>query len=660
MNIIYTVKSIGAKDYIPAESCGLYVTEHNTGGSGAYDDPYEYEISVTNQEDCDWKGIFHVELAAKRHDPEFFMPAFMYSRNRGDTPAEGMRMYPRLSDEFNKPRSPYFKVRGDRLSHPVVMMYDDGVMTGISASPYWIMKDNKKRDITGRKYEFYSYAGYSCNLNMKTDEKGICCSIGYTLGYENSPWLFIESGNVIEEPFDEKNCFGIKSGETVKFKVYIYEFDTDNVTDINRIIENTYYRYHEPHEQKTTIKEAVADIAGAIYKDAWLKKSKGYSLFVFDKDDSEERFRELGSVSWTNGLSVAVPILMSAVRLNNESMKEQALTCINNIVSNCMNEDSSLPYDAYSDGKWSVHGWWYNGMKTGGHSGYLTGQAVYYILKAYEYTKKYCDREHNEWIHFAKRIIDRTEMSKNSDGEYPYVLSEKTGAGLEYDSFGSAWCMTAAAYYMYLTGDYSYLSGVQISERHYYDDYVKKCVCYGGPLDISKGVDSEGILAYIRAVKILHQITGDELYIRHMKDGIEYEFSFKFCYGTPVKVPPLSKTGWSGCGGSVTSVVNPHIHPMSSTIVDELLYYAERTGDEYVNERIKDVLLWGCQTYNHYDKEYDYGKRGWMSERYCYCEGLLTERYPDGSPASTWFALMPWAGASIIEGMTGDIWDRLG
>ena len=71
------------------------------------------------------------------------------------------------------------------------------------------------------------------------------------------------------------------------------------------------------------------------------------------------------------------------------------------------------------------------------------------------------------------------------------------------------------------------------------------------------------------------------------------------------------------------------------------------------------MLLWGCQTYNHYDKEYDYGKRGWMSERYCYCEGLLTEKYPDGSPASTWFALMPWAGASIIEGMTGDIWDRL-
>jgi len=49
--------------------------------------------------------------------------------------------------------------------------------------------------------------------------------------------------------------------------------------------------------------------------------------------------------------------------------------------------------------------------------------------------------------------------------------------------------------------------------------------------------------------------------------------------------------------------------------------------------------MWGCQTYNYYDGEYDYGKKGWMSERYCYSQGLLTEKYEDGSPASTWFAL---------------------
>ena len=189
-----------------------------------------------------------------------------------------------------------------------------------------------------------------------------------------------------------------------------------------------------------------------------------------------------------------------------------------------------------------------------------------------------------------------------------------------------------------------------------YEEYVKKCICYGGPLDISKGVDSEGILAYIRAVMLLHMITKEDIYLEHLKDAIEYEFTFKFCYNSPVSIPPLSKTGWSSCGGSVTSVVNPHIHPMSSTVVDEMMYYVSQTDDKYIKSRINDVIMWGCQTYNYFDGEYDYGKKGWMSERYCYSQGLLTEKYEDGSPASTWFALMPWAGASIIEGMTGDAW----
>jgi hypothetical protein len=98
---------------------------------------------------------------------------------------------------------------------------------------------------------------------------------------------------------------------------------------------------------------------------------------------------------------------------------------------------------------------------------------------------------------------------------------------------------------------------------------------------------------------------------------------------------------------------------MSSTIVDELAYYVENTGDNYVAQRMKDVILWGCQTYNTYDGEYGYGKKGWMSERYCYSQGLLTETYPDGSPASTWFALMPWGGSSIVEGLAGKVWNEL-
>ena len=168
-------------------------------------------------------------------------------------------------------------------------------------------------------------------------------------------------------------------------------------------------------------------------------------------------------------------------------------------------------------------------------------------------------------------------------------------------------------------------------------------------------MDDEGILAYIRAVRILHEITGEEYLLDHMKDALNYECSFKLCYNTPVSVPPLGRIGWSSCGGSITSVANPHIHPMSSTIIPEMRYYVDARNDGYMRSRLEDTVKWSLQTFNTYAKEYDYGEPGWMSERFCFCRGLLTEKYPDGSPASTWFALMPWASASIMEGLSFDI-----
>lgn len=159
------------------------------------------------------------------------------------------------------------------------------------------------------------------------------------------------------------------------------------------------------------------------------------------------------------------------------------------------------------------------------------------------------------------------------------------------------------------------------------------------------------ILTGLLSVRCLHEITGNPKYLDHLDAGLRYEFTFKFCYNGRISIPPLSTIGWSSCGGSITSVANPHIHPMSSTIVAEMKYLYEKTGSKYIKNRLNDTILWGCQTYNTFDGEYGYGRVGWMSERFCYSQGLVTEKYEDGSPASTWFALMPWASMSVLEGL---------
>ncbi len=57
-------------------------------------------------------------------------------------------------------------------------------------------------------------------------------------------------------------------------------------------------------------------------------------------------YNKLDSLTWTNGLSVAIPMLMAGIRLGQD------------------------------------------GMRTPGHSAYLTGQAMYYLLKAYQFEKR--------------------------------------------------------------------------------------------------------------------------------------------------------------------------------------------------------------------------------------------------------------------------------
>ena len=151
-------------------------------------------------------------------------------------------------------------------------------------------------------------------------------------------------------------------------------------------------------------------------------------------------------------------------------------------------------------------------------------------------------------------------------------------------------------------------------------------------------------------------MTEDENYLNQMKDALNYEFSFKFAYNSKVQVPPLSKIGWSSSGGVVTSVCNPHIHPMSNNIIDDMIYYLNKRSDDYVKSRLNDTILWGLQTYNAFDDEFDYGKKGWMTERFCYSEGLLTERYLSGEKSSVWFAFLPWGAANVIEGFCGELW----
>lgn len=622
-------------------------------------------VSFTNSGSHVWEGVIKAELKLAPVRQRFFLPGFMYGTNKGHSPLRHAYMYPRMRPgNCEQPASSWWMIRADRLSHPCAVAFGDGSFVGLSTSPY-VVKD-KNGELTGWEpgttERPLQYNGYSCSIG--DDEKG--GTVGFTLGYENAPWLFVSSANIQKRPSIRRQSILLHPGETISVAVDLFDVPAKDETELAKILEHVYKRFHQSPRTVGSPEKAVSDLSSAIFKNAWLPKDHMYAGFVFDipsdlatrLDDSDHTYQKLGSSSWTNGLSAAAPMLASAIRLGNEEMRAQALECINDIVLNSANPHNNLPFDAVNDGIWSNQGWWFDGLPVPGHSSYLVGQALYYILVSYENEKTLKKVEHPEWLSFCKKALSTVAVSQNGDGEFPYIFSEKTGAGLEYDSFAGAWCMAACAKYQEVTGDSSFEEVVWRAEQHYYNDFVARMECYGAPLDTSKAVDSEGILAYIKTMKALHQIYKEPKYLDRLRVALDYEFTFKFCWNTPITVPPLSKVGWTSCGGSITSTCNPHIHPMSSNVIGEMQYYLNNRDDGYVESRLKDTVLWSTQTYNTYAGEYDYGDIGWMSERFCYSQGLLEETYPaDGSPASTWLCLMPWAIGSILDGLTGTYWD---
>ena len=229
-------------------------------------------------------------------------------------------------------------------------------------------------------------------------------------------------------------------------------------------------------------------------------------------------------------------MLLSAHRLGDEDMRAQALDCISHIVGGSLNPRSGLPFLVEENGVWNNRGWWYDKQPVPGHAAYLVGQSVFLVLKAWE-CEKSRGTEHPDWLAFARQVIARTERGRNADGEYPYIFSEQTGTGLEYDSFSGAWCLAAAALFCRLTGKRAYLPGLLESEAWYHETYIRHEECYGGPLDIDKNIDSEGVLSYIRAVRNLHAVLStdypadqarqDELEY-HFLDALYNDFTFKY------------------------------------------------------------------------------------------------------------------------------------
>jgi hypothetical protein len=253
------------------------------------------------------------------------------------------------------------------------------------------------------------------------------------------------------------------------------------------------------------------------------------------------------------------------------------------------------------------------------------------------------------WVAAALRVLDTVVSLQRDDGAFGYVYSPAAPKVIDWDGFAGCWFAAALPLAWRLTEQPRYRDAAARALQ-YYARFVRDLACWGTPMDTCKSVDSEGNLAFIRAARLMHEFTGEGEYLRMLLDGANYEYLWRYGFRTRPQCKPLRGSEWNSCGGSITSVSNPHIHPMSVVASEDLHYLAAKTGDAYHAARAEDGMAWLMNTMELYPDTTGYGRYGVLSERTCPSDGLLIEQYHDsGEPASTWWSYNAWAAGSAME-----------
>ena len=582
----------------------------------SYDTRMKLQLSLPEEED-----YFHV------------IPCNIF----GDNHAEEVRIgeFPLLTELHPEAAfcSPYWEFRADRAAIPLSALCCRRGVAAISVVPY------SEEQGKGEK-----------GLIRNGIFAALPDSFGVTLGYTNDPVTFLNRS----VPTAATGNRGRKACATGR----IYVETGKGRPGIHAIVRRDYERVHVRPEYTRSFRqaaEAMLDTFCCLNYDSQAGEYTNRKCQPCENTELEP-WRNVVEIGWTGGAILGFPLVMSRYLLGDyaEGRLSQAMSgedMLDRIVAGYRKEsgffnDLYAPVNDTSD--YRLNGWWtYYGLCRDCHCAYTQGSAVYYILKTISFLKERGISWKAEWLEGCKNVLDTVISLQREDGAFGYTYSAEERKVLDWEGFAGCWFVPGLVYLARLTGDASYVEKARKAHA-YYRNFVINLDCYGAPMDTWKAVDQEGNLSFLHGSRMLYEYTGEEEFLEDMKYSAGYEFLWRYSYPTRPEHPPVN-AGWNACGGSVTSVSNPHIHPMGVLADEDLLFLGQVTGDSYYTERALDSIAWMMQTLELYPDRTGYGQYGVLSERWCPSDGLVTERYDNGEAYNSWFSYNLWAAANVFE-----------
>lgn len=529
-------------------------------------------------------------------------------------------------------RSPFWEFRADRAAMPLSALCLPSGTLAVTVEPY------------SRTEDGWIHNGVFASL------PNVC---GISLGYTNDPVSFINKRTPGPQT-RESACHASVTG-----RIYFEKAREDEPSrlSIHRIIRKEYALRHERPVYHHTFREAVEGCLASFSTISWDPTGKEYTNCncLPPADTKLKPWRLVKEIGWTGGGVLAYPLVLSEEVLgekaavirgaarSGEEMFDR-ISLVYDEKSGFLN-DLTSPID---DSGSMVNGWWSDfGLTKDVHCAYTVGSAVHYLLKTLVFFEKGKRTLPKAWLAAAKKTTDTAIELQREDGAFGYTFRTDRKEVADWEGFAGCWFVPCCAYLYHLTGEKKYLDAADRGLA-YYGKSVDALTCCATPMDTWKSPDEEGNLAYIRGARLLHEYTGEEKYLTALKHGAEFEFLWRYGYRTRPDNRPLND-GWNACGGSITSVSNPHIHPMGMIVDSDLYYLGRVTGDPYFMDRAKDGTAWIMQTLELYPEKTGYGRYGVLSERWCPSDGLVIQKDSEGKPYSSWFSFNLWAGAAAFE-----------
>lgn len=552
-------------------------------------------------------------------------------------------------------RSPRWEFRADRAAMPLsALCLEDGTLA-VTVDPY-----------------IETEHGTVCN-GLFAELPDRC---GVTFGYTNDPMTFINK----RTPGETKGDW-VREGELEGRIYFVPAKDKANPRlSLHEIIRREYALRHERPVYQKTFREAVEGCLTSFVQISWNPESGEYTNCncLPPENPVLHPWRNVKEIGWTGGGVLAYPLILAENILGEKASgllsKAASGGQLFSKIAESWNEDSGLLYDltspidtdavkdrynkasglahtevtAANEKGRRVNGWWAEfGLAKDVHCAYTVGTAVHELLKAIDFRRRAGRTYPESWLESARKTVDTVIALQREDGAFGYTYHTDCKKVADWNGFAGCWFVPCCAYLYHMTKENKYLEAADRGLA-YYGDAVRSLTCNGTPMDTWKSPDEEGNLAYIRGARLLHEYTGEERYLEALKQGADYEFLWRYGYRTRPMYKPIAD-GWNSCGGSITSVSNPHIHPMGMLVDSDLYYLGRVSKDPYYTERALDGTAWMMQTLELYPEKTGYGQYGVLSERWCPSDGLLIQKDSDGNSYSSWYSYNLWAAAAAFE-----------